>query len=77
MPAPTNVERAGRAAQAVDHFGSIVYGAPDFEPLDQTMSDLIANMQHLARFDEENWELMLHRATARFAEEVASEPGAK
>ncbi len=73
MSVSTNVERAGNAAKALEHFGGLVYGSPENEPLDQTMYDLIADMQHLARFDQENWELMLQRASTRFTEEVERE----
>lgn len=71
----TNVERAGRAAKVLKYFGKIVYGSRQskYEPLDQTMYDLIADLRHLLRFDEVNWWAILASATAHFDEEAKRE----
>ncbi len=70
MPEPTNRTRADWAREAVEKFASIVYGAPQHEPLDQKVYDLIADLQHLARLEGLDWKQILRMADQHHRWEV-------
>lgn len=70
---PTNKDRAGWAKEAVDHFSKVV-GAQD-EDLETKMTDLLADMMHLADQNGLDFEKLTEHAENHFDEEFEEEEG--
>jgi len=69
---PSNVERAGRAAKVLGFYqDKVMKEEPD--DIATSLSDTIADMMHLARFENIDWEDIMRRANNHFTAEVSEE----
>jgi hypothetical protein len=69
MDEPTNYHRAARAKKVVERYG-------DWDPVERetTLTDLLADLMHLARLSKLNWDDILRRAEGHHYEEMKENP---
>lgn len=72
---PTNDDRALWAEQAMMKFARVTRMDTAGEDDETILSDLLANLMHMARLKEINWDEVYNRATSHFEEEVQEEEG--